>query len=42
MSPARTGAAVQQAFTRRTRFVERRVGFYLVEFNPFPEAFGIR
>ena len=35
------GAAVRQAFTPDTRFVEwRGQGFYLLEFNPFLEAFG--
>ena len=35
------GAAVRQAFTPDTRFVEwRGQGFYFLEFNPFLEAFG--
>jgi len=34
-------AAARQAFTPDTRFVEwRGQGFYLLEFNPFLEAFG--
>ena len=35
------GAGVRQAFTPDSRFVEwRGQGFYLLEFNPFLEAFG--
>ena len=35
------GAAARQAFTPDTRFVEwRGRGFYLLEFNPFLDAFG--
>ncbi|MET0682180.1 MAG: TIR domain-containing protein [Casimicrobiaceae bacterium] len=39
--PGPDGAGVRQAFTSSTRFVEwRGQGFYLLEFNPFLEAFG--
>jgi hypothetical protein len=39
--PGVDNAAVRQAFTSGTRFVEwRGQGFYLLEFNPFLEAFG--
>ena len=42
VSPSPDGAAAQQAFTPSSRFVEwRGPGFYLLEFNPFLDAFGV-
>jgi len=39
--PSRDSAVLRQAFTPGTRFVEwRGQGFYLLEFNPFLDAFG--
>ena len=42
VSPSPDGGTLQRAFTPGTRFVEwRGPGFYLLEFNPFLDAFGV-